>query len=88
MQRIVNLLLEAHCLGLQLGGPAIAQEIFPPVQEHDARARQIAAGSPGQRERCLETGSHRVIVSSQRGYEVALKQGSRAEPKTAEKNVS
>ena len=47
MERIVDLLFEAPCFDLQLGRPAIGQEIFPAVQKHDACGGEVGPSGPG-----------------------------------------
>jgi hypothetical protein len=46
-ERIVDLSFEATCLDLQLGGPAIGQEILAAVQKHDARGWEVGTSRPG-----------------------------------------
>jgi hypothetical protein len=47
IERIVDLLFEAPCLGLQLGGPAIGKEILAAVQKHDAHGWEVGTSCPG-----------------------------------------
>jgi hypothetical protein len=73
-------------LRLHLRGPAVAQEILPAVQQHDAGALKILASGARQGERCIEACLPRVRMRQGFGPPV-LEKGSFGQPEAAEQFI-